>query len=127
MENFVLMELARQLTWSQERGRLHHYRTKDKLEVDAVIETPDGRVVGTEVKAGATVRTEDLAGLRNLANHLEDRFVAGHVLYTGQQTLPFGEKLRALPLDALWHLAPRGTHRPGAGEVRALPSPAGPI
>lgn len=106
MENFVVMELARQLTWSDERARLYHYRTKDKLEVDAVIETPDGRVVGVEVKAGATVRTEDLSGLRNLANLLGDRFVAGFVLYTGQQTLPFGEKIRALPMDALWHLAP---------------------
>lgn len=104
MENFVVMELARQLTWSRERGRLYHYRTKDKLEVDAVIETPDGRVIGVEVKAGATVRTEDLAGLRNLASLLGDRFVCGYVLYTGQQTLPFGEKLRALPLDALWRL-----------------------
>ena len=106
MENFVLMELARQLTWSQERGRLYHYRTKDRVEVDAVIETPDGRVVGIEVKAGATVRTTDLAGLRNLARQVGDRFVAGYVLYTGQQTLPFGDRLRAVPLDALWRLAP---------------------
>ena len=106
VENFVLMELARQLTWSEERGRLFHYRTKDNLEVDAVIETPDGRIVGIEVKAGATVRTEDLAGLRNLAHLTGDRFVAGYVLYTGQQTLPFGEKIRAVPLDALWRLTP---------------------
>src|ERR1700748_3276131 len=34
---------------------------------------PDGRVIGGEVKAGATLRTEDLADLRNLANHLGDR------------------------------------------------------
>lgn len=106
MENLVLMELARQLTWSDERARLYHYRTKDGLEVDAVLETPDGRVVGVEVKAGATVRTEDLSGLRNLAGLLGDRFVAGFVLYTGQQTLPFGEKIRAMPADALWRLAP---------------------
>jgi predicted AAA+ superfamily ATPase len=105
MENFVVMELARQLTWSDTRARLYHYRTKDKAEVDAVLETPDGRVVGVEVKAGATVRTEDLTGLRNLANLLGDRFVAGFVLYTGQQTLPFGEKIRALPADALWRLS----------------------
>ena len=58
------------------------------------------------MKAGATVRSEDLAGLRNLANHAGDKFVAGIVLYTGQQTLPFGDKLRAVPLDALWRLAP---------------------
>lgn len=106
MENLVVMELARQLTWSEERGRLYHYRTKDKLEVDAVIETPDGRVIGVEVKSGATVRTEDLAGLRNLARLLGDRFVAGYVLYTGQQTLPFGEKIRAVPMDALWRIGP---------------------
>lgn len=64
IENFVVMELARQLTWSDELCRLYHYRTKDGIEVDAVIETADGRVVGVEVKSGATVRTEDLAGLR---------------------------------------------------------------
>ncbi len=102
----MLMELAPQLTWSQERGRLYHYRTKDRVEVDAVIETPDGWVVGIEVKAGATVRTADLAGLRNLARQVGDRFVTGYVLHTGQQTLLFGARLRAVPLDALWRLAP---------------------
>lgn len=104
METFVLMELARQLTWSSERARLHHYRTKEKVEVDAVLETPDGRVVGIEVKAGATVRAEDLTGLRHLRGRLGSRFVAGYVLYTGQQTLPFGDRLRALPIDALWEV-----------------------
>ncbi len=106
MENFVLMELARQLTWSEQRATLHHYRTKDGIEVDAVLETPDGRVIGIEVKAGATVRTDDLSGLRHLAERVGDRFVAGYVLYTGQQTLPFGERLRAVPIDALWRMEP---------------------
>lgn len=106
LENFVVMELARQLTWSDERGRLYHYRTKDKLEVDAVIETPDGRVIGVEVKSGASVHTEDLAGLRNLARHLGGNLVAGYVMYTGQQTLSFGGRIKAIPMDALWHLAP---------------------
>jgi uncharacterized protein len=105
-ETFVLMELARQLTWCSERARLYHYRTKEKVEVDAVLETPDGRVVAVEVKAGATVRIEDLAGLRHLRQRLGSRFVAGYVLYTGQQTLPFGDRLRALPIDALWNSAP---------------------
>jgi predicted AAA+ superfamily ATPase len=100
------MELARQLTWSAERGRLFHYRTKDQSEVDAVVETPDGRLIGIEVKAGATVHTQDLSGLRNLASRAGERFVAGYVLYTGQQTLPFGDKIRAVPLAALWQAAP---------------------
>ncbi|TWG08921.1 hypothetical protein FHU35_111550 [Saccharopolyspora dendranthemae] len=106
LENFVVMELARQLTWSEERGQLFHYRTKDKVEVDAVIETPDGRVIGVEVKAGSTVRGEDLAGMRHLEKQVGERFVAGYVLYTGQQTLPFGDKVRAVPMDALWRARP---------------------
>jgi predicted AAA+ superfamily ATPase len=105
IETFVLMEVARQLTWCQERARLHHYRTKDKAEVDAVLETPDGRVIAIEVKAGATVRGDDLAGLRHLAQRLGRRLIAGFVLYTGQQTLPFGDRLRAVPIDALWKSA----------------------
>ncbi len=106
LENFVAMELARQLTWSRQRGQLYHYRTKDQVEVDAVIESPDGRVIAIEVKAGTAVRAEDLTGLRHLANLLGDRFLAGYVLYTGQQTLSFGDRIRALPLDALWRLGP---------------------
>jgi uncharacterized protein len=106
LESFVLMELARQLTWNEQPARLYHYRTKDRVEVDAVLETPDGRVVAVEVKAGATVRTEDLAGLRHLADRLGERFVAGYVLYTGGQTLSFGGRVGALPLDVLWTARP---------------------
>jgi uncharacterized protein len=106
LENFVLMELARQITWSDERVRLHHFRTRDKVEVDGVLESADGRVVAIEVKAGSTVRSEDLSGLRHLAQRLGSRFVAGFVLYTGGQSLPFGDRLRALPIDALWRVAP---------------------
>lgn len=77
-----------------------------QLEVDAVVETPDGRVIAVEVKSGATVRAEDLAGLRHLASHVGERFVAGYVMYTGQQTLSFGGKIKALPVEALWQLGP---------------------
>ncbi len=102
LENFVLAELARQLTWGTEPVTLHHYRDRDGYEVDAVLEHPSGEVVAIEVKAAATVRSEDFRGIRRLARKLGDRLLAGIVLHAGQQPLPFGERLRALPISALW-------------------------
>jgi hypothetical protein len=96
------MELARQLTWSRQRAELFHYRTKDKVEVDAVLENRQGHVVGIEVKASSTVGAGDFRGLRHLADRIGDDFVAGIVLYTGTQTLPFGPRMRAMPVSVLW-------------------------
>jgi uncharacterized protein len=42
LEGFVVMELARQATWSQARVELFHHRTKDHIEVDAVLESRQG-------------------------------------------------------------------------------------
>jgi predicted AAA+ superfamily ATPase len=106
LEGFVVMELARQATWSQTRVELFHYRTKDQIEVDAVLESRQGKVVGIEVKASSTVGQEDFRGLRHLAQRLGDDFVAGLVLYTGQETLSFGPRLRAMPVSALWEVPP---------------------
>lgn len=104
LECFVLMELARQMTWSRLRVELAHYRTKDGTEVDAVLEDRQGRVIGIEVKATSTVRSDDFRGLRHLADRLGDDFLVGYVMYTGTQTVPFGTRLRALPASALWEL-----------------------
>jgi hypothetical protein len=60
--------------------------------------------VGIEVKAASAVRSADFNGLRRLGEHLGDDLVAGIVLYTGSATLPFGPKLRAVPVSALWQL-----------------------
>lgn len=59
-----------------------------------------------DADAGRTVRAEDFRGPRHLAERLDDDFVVGIVLYTGEQTLPFGPRLRAMPVSALWQTAP---------------------
>lgn len=102
LEGFVAMEIARQLTWSDQRADLYHYRTRDQIEVDLVLENRRGQVVALDVKAASTVRGDDFRGLRHLADRLGDSLITGIVLYTGQQTLPFGPKFRAMPISALW-------------------------
>jgi len=81
LENFVIGEVARQLTWAEEPVQLFHYRDRDQVEVDMVLEHASGTVIGMEVKAAETVRGEDFRGLRHLASRLGDRFRAGIVLY----------------------------------------------
>jgi len=108
LESFVLSELARQLTWSQELVDLFHYRDRDKFEVDAVLENRSGAVVGIEVKAASTVGPDDFRGLRRLADLLGDDFIVGIVLYTGTSTLSFGGKMRAVPVSSLWQVPAQG-------------------
>jgi len=54
LETFVVMELRKQLNWSETQPSLWHFRYRGGAEVDVVLEYPDGRVVGIEVKSGAT-------------------------------------------------------------------------
>ena len=105
LESFVISELARQLTWSRTRATLSHYRTKDGIEVDAILENRQGGVIAVEVKASSTVRAEDFRGIRHLTERIGDQLVIGIVLYTGAETLSFGDRLRAVPVSALWQCA----------------------
>ena len=72
--------------------------------MDGILEDRHGQVIGIEVKASSTARTEDFNGLRQLSAKLGSDFILGIVLYTGTATLPFGPKLRAVPVSALWQL-----------------------
>lgn len=102
LESFVAMELLRQADWAQEPVQLFHYRDKQQREVDVILERHGGEIVGVEVKASATPASGDFAGLRYLRDKLGARFNAGVVLHTGADTLPFGDRLAAVPISGLW-------------------------
>ncbi len=102
LETFVALEFRKQITWSALQPVLHHFRTQAGQEVDFLLEDAAGRIVGVEVKAGATVQERDVRALRDLGDELGERFVRGVVLYTGERAVPFGSKVMALPVQALW-------------------------
>jgi uncharacterized protein len=101
-ETFVLMELVKQATWSATPVELFFYRDTDKREVDLVIESSSGDIVGVEAKSAATATASDTHGLRLLRDRFGARFKAGIVVYSGEHTLPLGERIWAMPISGLW-------------------------
>jgi hypothetical protein len=102
LENFVVMELTKQASWSEVGPKLFHYRTLAGQEVDLLLEDAGGALVGLEVKASASVSSPDFKGLRNLQAASGEKFLRGVVLYTGSEIVPFGSSLFAVPISALW-------------------------
>ncbi|MEA3288424.1 MAG: ATP-binding protein [Candidatus Marinimicrobia bacterium] len=101
LESFVNQELRRQSYWADSTFRFFHYRDKDKVEVDFVIEKNGKALCGVEVKASSSVNRTDFKGLRRLRTSHDD-FICGVVLYDGDKVLPFGDQFYAVPFNELW-------------------------
>jgi predicted AAA+ superfamily ATPase len=101
-ETFVAMELARLLPHTAIAPAMRHWRGPHGEEVDIVLEDRGGRVIGIEIKAGATIGRGDVRWLNRFRALAGDRFVAGVVLCTTRGTTPLGDRIWAVPIDALW-------------------------
>lgn len=104
IENFVIMELKKQISWSVTRPAMLHYRTQGGQEVDVVLEDSAGRIVGIEIKLAKSVGGQDFRGLQSLAEASGNNFLRGIVLYGGCKSVSFGSNLVAMPIDWLWNL-----------------------
>ena len=102
LENFVFSEILKLITASDLQLTPYHFRDSQMREVDIVLERDDGMIAGIEIKAAATVRSGDFAGLRILADACGERFGYGIVLYDSTELVPFGNRLAAVPLSCLW-------------------------
>ncbi len=101
LETFVYQELKRQSVCQETPLEFFHYRDKDQLEVDIVIERGAREVAGVEVKAAATVTQSDFRGLRKLKRTAGERFVSGVVIYDGEVGAGFGDGMFATPIRCL--------------------------
>ncbi len=91
---------------SAEQGRVYHYRDNTGLEVDAILEYPDGRWAAVEVKLGSGRIPEAESSLLTLRDHRVDLNRVGRpaflAIVTGTQyayTLPSG--VQVVPLGVL--------------------------
>jgi predicted AAA+ superfamily ATPase len=104
LENLVYMECCKQASWAQEDIDMYYFRDKRKHEVDIVIERSNTKIIGVEVKASASVKTQDFRGLAKLAEFAGKAFETGVLFYTGQEILPFKQGANtfyALPIGLI--------------------------
>ena len=102
LETFVVGELRKQASWLGEVSSAGHWRTRDGVEVDMVLERDDGGLIAVEVKAAARVPGEQMRPLAYLRDKLGDAFVGGVVLYLGERSYKFDDRIFVAPVDRLW-------------------------
>jgi predicted AAA+ superfamily ATPase len=101
LEAYAGMELVKNAEIAPTGTDVMHYRTAKGMEIDFLIEAPDGRVAGVEVKAAAGAGERDFKRFERLQQTLGERFARGVVLYAGDRVVPFGDRLAAWPISLL--------------------------
>ncbi len=99
-ETFIFTELLKAVRYAEKPSNIFFYRTFDRKEIDFIVERGKS-IVSVEVKFSKTVTKEDfrhIAALKTDINNLK----AGYVLYMGEQLLPFGANLFAVPVSVLF-------------------------
>lgn len=102
LETFIINEIIKQRSWESKPLSIYYYRDKAKREIDLILERYDGSLVAIEIKSSATVTGADFSTMRYFKERTGDKFKCGVVVYAGRETLPFGDRLYALPIKGVW-------------------------
>jgi len=107
IDTFVLAQLRPLLKLATPSVTAHHLRDGNQTrEIDLVLESASGQIVGIEIKAASTVYPRDAKHLAWLRDHVGTTFQRGIILHTGATTYPLGERIWAVPIAALWRAKP---------------------
>lgn len=100
VESWVYHELASLADLTGEL-EISQYRDRHQHEIDFIVQNANGELLGIEVKSGTNVGSRDFQHLKWFKKNLSKGSFWGVVLYSGSETLSFGENLYAVPLSAL--------------------------
>ena len=101
LENFAVTEVLEHAEWATTDTTAYHYRQREE-EIALVLESRSGEIAAIEAKAAASVGRADIRALQKLRDRMGARFKAGIVLRPCEQTLPFGDRIWAIPVSGLW-------------------------
>ncbi|MBE0496970.1 MAG: ATP-binding protein [Campylobacterales bacterium] len=95
-ETYVFGELQKHLSTLQASSALYHYRTKDKKEIDFIVEV-EGSVLAIEVKQSSSIQKDDFKHIVDFQSK-SPKPCLGVVLYNGERVMELEKDLLAVPL-----------------------------
>lgn len=102
-ETYVYNQLISQVDLENLNYSLYHYRDREKREIDFIIQDSSNNIYGIEVKSGTLISKDHFKHLKWFKNNLaKDKNFVGIVLYSGENVVPFGENMFAVPINNLW-------------------------
>jgi len=102
VETMIFKELVTLVDLNPEYS-LYQYRDGKKREIDFIIETENNEIIAIEVKSGSKVTFDDFKHIKWFRDNLvKNKKFTGIILYTGQNTFPFGKDLLCVPMALLW-------------------------
>ena len=99
-ENFVIQELMKMATWSENIINFYYYRDQSKAEVDLVLEINNYDLVAIEIKAKQKLSQQDFKGIEKVKTF--SKFKRGIILYLGKEVLSYGKDIYVLPVSCLF-------------------------
>ena len=101
-ENFIACEIMKAVK-SLGAFSVSHFNPVQNQgkEVDFVIESPDGKTIGIEVKLDGTVNEKDWKNMAVLQETIDSRFFRGFIFYTGTDLIQVSKNIWAVPVGYL--------------------------
>jgi len=103
-ENFIATEIIKSTSALPGKFYVSHFNPVrgEGKETDFVIENDNGEAIAIEVKLDSSLNPKDFKNLELCRDTIGNNFKKGVVLYTGEDLVPFGDRLWAIPVNYLW-------------------------
>ncbi|OGT46271.1 MAG: hypothetical protein A3E83_09095 [Gammaproteobacteria bacterium RIFCSPHIGHO2_12_FULL_41_20] len=89
-ETMVVSELFKYIKTMQHNVELFFYRTRAGLEVDLIIQFPQG-IIGIEIKSRSSISTKDMTALKEISAQAKNQWLGGLVIYNGTEIKKIGD------------------------------------
>ena len=102
-ENFIATEIIKAVK-SLGSFNVSHFNPVQNQgkEVDFVIESPNGNIIGIEAKLDGTITEKDWVNINTLRETVGDRFKKGIIIYTGTELMQVSRNIWVVPVSYLW-------------------------